>query len=186
MVIPELSPARGVLLVAPPQVSDPNFWRSVVLLCEHGEQGSFGLVLNRPLTLDLEDVLDGLSGGNLLSLGGPVQQDTLHFLHRHADMVEEAVEVVAGVHWGGDFKAISYLVESRVASPRDLRFFIGYAGWRPGQLEEEISSGGWFLVRAQDELVFSEKPEDLWGATLRYMGGAYAFLANFPIDPRVN
>lgn len=186
MVTSKLTPAPGVLLVAPPLLRDPNFWRSVVLLCEHGEDGTIGLILNRPLTLDLKDVLDGLSGDNLLSLGGPVQQDTLHFLHSHADMVEEAVEVVDGVHWGGDFEAISYLVESRVASPRDLRFFIGYAGWKPGQLEEEISSGGWILARARDELVFSEKPEDLWRATLRRMGGAYAFLANFPADPRVN
>ena len=182
----DIVPAPGVLLVAPPMMLDPNFWRAVVLLCEHGSAGSFGLILNRPLALELSDVMNDLEGENMISLGGPVQQDTLHFLHRHADQVSEAIPIVEGVHWGGDFEAIKTLVQTELVTPLDLRFFLGYAGWSPGQLEEEIEQGGWFLANAADVLIFAEEPRTLWRTVMRSMGGEFALLANFPDDPRMN
>ncbi|MFQ5571501.1 MAG: YqgE/AlgH family protein [Rhodothermales bacterium] len=186
MADPDLVPATGVLLVAPPMLRDPNFWRTVVLLCEHGPDGSFGLILNRPLSLELSEVINDLQGNDLISLGGPVQQNTLHFLHRHGDLVTEAIPILDGVHWGGDFEAIKVLVQTESATPRDLRFFLGYAGWSAGQLDDEVEQGGWFLTRADDVLIFSEQPDTLWRAVLRRMGGEYALLANFPDDPRMN
>jgi len=183
---PALNPSPGLLLIAPPMMRDPNFWRAVVLLCEHSPDGSFGLVLNRPLTLELSEVLTDLEGENMVSLGGPVQQNTLHFLHRHGDLIADAVPIVDGVHWGGDFEAIKALVQTEPVTPRDLRFFLGYAGWSPGQLEDEIETGGWFLARADDVLVFPNQPQKLWSDVLRRMGGEYALLANFPDDPRMN
>jgi putative transcriptional regulator len=178
--------APGMLLVAHPMLGDPNFRRSVVLICEHSADGSFGLILNRPLDLALSDVVDGLSGDDLLSLGGPVQQDSLHFLHRHDDVLEGAIPVMDGVHWGGDFETVKTLVWAEQASPRDLRFFIGYAGWSAGQLEDEVGEGGWFLAPATDDLVFADAPKHLWRTVLRRMGGEYALLVNFPDDPRMN
>jgi putative transcriptional regulator len=183
----DIVPVPGVLLVAPPMMLDPNFRRSVVLLCEHSPEGSFGLILNRPLALALSEVLDGLHQGDApLSLGGPVQQNTLHFLHRHGDLVSDAIPIFDGVHWGGDFEAIKVLVQAEAASPQNLRFFLGYAGWSPGQLEEEIEAGGWFLAYADDVLVFPEEPDTLWRTVLRRMGGEYALLSNFPDDPQMN
>ena len=179
-------PAQGTLLIAPPMMRDPNFWRAVVLLCEHSPEGSFGLILNRPLTLELSEVMKDLEGENMISLGGPVQQNTLHFLHRHGDLVDEAIPIIDGVHWGGDFEAIKTLVQAETATPQDLRFFLGYAGWSPGQLEEEIGAGGWFLAHAADVLVFPEDPQNLWRTVMRRMGGEYALLSNFPDDPRMN
>lgn len=157
-----------------------------MLLCEHGPEGSFGLILNRPLTLELSEVMSDLQGENMVWLGGPVQQNTLHFLHRHGELVTNAIPIIDDVHWGGDFEAIKTLVQTELATPQNLRFFLGYAGWSPGQLEEEISAGGWFLTHADDVLVFSEKPEKLWNTVLRHMGGDYALLSNFPEDPRMN
>ena len=179
-------PAAGMLLIAAPMMRDPNFWRSVVLLCEHGTQGSIGLILNRPLSMDLSELRNDLSGDELVSLGGPVQQDTLHYLHRHGDFVSRTTRIVNGVHWGGDFDAIRLLLDTKAASPGDLRFFIGYAGWMPGQLEAELGEDSWILCPAQDRFVFSEDPKDLWRTTMRSMGGEYALLANFPADPQVN
>ena len=178
--------APGVLLIAPPMMADPNFRRAVVLLCEHGPDGSFGLILNRPLTLQLGEVLDEFYSDAPLSLGGPVQQDTLHFLHRHGDLIGDAVPVLDGVHWGGDFEAVKTLVQTEVATPNDLRFFIGYAGWSPGQLGEEVEQDGWFLAHADDVLVFDDEPETLWRTVMRRMGGEYALLSTFPDDPRMN
>ena len=181
----EIEPAPGVLLVAPPVLSDPNFRRSVVLLCEHGEAGSFGLVLNHLLTVQLGDVLESLSGRREpLWLGGPVQPSTLHFLHRHGGDIAGAVPVVDGVCWGGDFDDVQRLLRSEAAD--GLRFFLGYAGWIPGQLEAEVEAGGWILARARAAFVFPDDPERLWSAVLRSLGGEYALLANFPEDPRMN
>ena len=181
-----MNPVPGILLVAPPMVRDPNFARTVVLLCEHGESGSFGLVLNRPLSVDLSDILDGLQGDGLVSMGGPVQKDTLHYLHRHGDMVEDAAEVTDGVYWGGDFAAVRILVDTQITSQHSLRFFLGYAGWSAGQLESEIEAGGWFLTQAKPAFVFHSDPKSLWRDVLRHMGGEYALLVNFPDHPRVN
>lgn len=183
----DLQPEPGMLLIAPPMLEDPNFRRAVVLLCEHNAQGSFGLILNYPLTLHLGEVLDEVAHRqDPLSLGGPVQPNTLHFLHRHGEHIPDALSVVDGVYWGGDFEGLKDLLETNATGTHDLRFFLGYAGWGAGQLEEEIELGGWILAPAAAADIFPEAPDRLWRATLRRMGGDYAILANFPDDPRLN
>lgn len=181
----ELAP--GILLIAPPALEDPNFRRSIVLICEHSEDGSFGLVINRLLDAEPSDVLEGVDNyaGNL-SLGGPVQTDTLHYLHRHEEYVSDAIPIIDGVLWGGSFDAIKTLIESYQSSPQTLRFFLGYAGWGAGQLQEEIEQGGWIRTTANVEDVFTDDPDALWRNVLRRMGGEFAVLANFPEDPRMN
>ena len=183
----EITPGPGVLLVAPPVLSDPNFRRTVVLLCEHGTAGSFGLVLNRLLTIQLGDVMDSLSGRlEPLWLGGPVQPSTLHFLHRYGSEVAGAVPVFDGVYWGGHFDDVQGLVQRNAAEASKLRFFLGYAGWIPGQLEAEVEAGGWILAPAETTFVFPDDADKLWSAVLRNLGGEYALISNFPDDPRMN
>lgn len=177
----------GTLLVAPPTLLDPNFRRTVVLVCEHNTEGCFGLVLNRPLDVQLDEVLDEVQGyDDALSLGGPVQPETLHYLHRHGQTVPGAAAVAEGLYWGGDFDVLRALVRGGETDDRTLRFFLGYAGWGRTQLEEEIDAGGWILTEALPEEVFSETPDGLWRAVLRRMGGEYALLSNFPDNPRMN
>ncbi|MDZ4699165.1 MAG: YqgE/AlgH family protein [Rhodothermales bacterium] len=183
----ELTPATGVLLIAPPMMDDPNFKRTIILLCEHGAEGSFGLILNRTLSLQLNEVVDGMTGyTGFLSQGGPVLQNTLHVLHRIGARVGETREVVSEVYWGGDFDAIQAILASREASEDDFRFFLGYAGWSPGQLETEIEQGGWILAISDESMIFSAEPKRLWSDTLRRLGGEFALLANYPEDPRMN
>ena len=182
-----LEPAPGLLLVAPPVLEDPNFRRTVVFLCEHGLEGSFGLILNRSLSLSLGDVVEELhTDHDLLSLGGPVQPNTLHFLHRYGDGVPDAIAVLDGVSWGGNFESVKARVQAGESHPGKIRFFLGYAGWGAQQLNDEIEQGGWILARATPSLIFSEEPDNLWRSVLRRMGGEYAMLANFPDDPRMN
>ena len=184
----DIEPATGVLLIAAPALADPNFRRSVVLLCDHGEEGTFGLVLNRPLTLRLSDVMDEVEQyDDTLSLGGPVEQNTLHYLHRHGDIIPNAVHVVHDIYWGGEFATIKALISSgQLQGQEDLRFFLGYAGWGPEQLSDEIGLGGWILDHADAEAIFSVEPSRLWRTVLRRMGGDFALIANFPDDPRLN
>lgn len=184
----DTTPGPGMLLVAPPALADPNFRRAVVFLCDHNDEGSFGLVLNRPLALRLSEVLeDGVFSHDAgLALGGPVEPNTLHFLHRHAALEADAVAVRDGVYWGGDFEVVKDLIRTGNASNDDLRFFLGYAGWSPGQLQEEIDGGGWIVTPASSEEVFTDDADGLWRAVLARMGGEFALLVNYPDDPRMN
>lgn len=185
-----MAPSAGTLLLAAPALADPNFRRAVILLCAHNAEGTFGLVLNRPLPLQLGDVLEepALPGAmdRRLYQGGPVQIETLHFLHAEPDAVPDAVRIVDGVGWGGSFdEAIARLAEGAIASDA-VRFFLGYAGWGPDQLHEELEEGSWIVAEASADLIFEEGDDALWRRLMRGLGSEYALLANYPDDPRMN
>ncbi|HEY5563977.1 MAG TPA: YqgE/AlgH family protein [Rhodothermia bacterium] len=184
----DISPGAGVVLIAHPWLSDPNFQRTVIFLCEHQDEGgSFGLVLTRPLDRRLGEFIETLSTSKfLLYSGGPVQPETLHFLHRHGRLVDSAIEVQEGLYWGGDFDLVQALVLAGDAKEETTRFFSGYSGWGPGQLLGEIEEGSWILTRAPTEVILLTSPEELWRSLLKRMGGPFALLANFPTDPRNN
>ena len=187
MALSDMAPATGALLIAPPMMQDPNFRRTVILLCEHGVDGSFGLILNRSVSLNLKDVVEGMDlYHGPLCMGGPVQPNTLHVLHRYGSSVGESIEVTEQTFWGGDFEIIRKKVENELTSSEEIRFFLGYAGWTPGQLDSEIEQDGWIIAPSDDRVIFPNDPETLWATTLRRMGGEYALLANFPDDPSLN
>jgi putative transcriptional regulator len=119
-------------------------------------------------------------------MGGPVQPDTLHFLHRFGSRVGESTEVIGDVFWGGDFEAIQQVIQTEETSSDEIRFYLGYAGWSPGQLDVEIEQDSWILTPSDTSMIFDTDPEILWTTILRKMGGEYALLANFPDDPRLN
>src|SRR5678809_539151 len=113
-----IEPGSGILLISDPFLKDPNFMRTVVFLCEHQQQGSFGFVLNRKYENTIDQIVPELDGYKLpVYYGGPVQTDTLHFLHQYPAEIPGSVEVIKGVHWGGDFDMVCLLYTS--PSPRD-------------------------------------------------------------------
>lgn len=177
----------GSLLVAPPMQWDPNFRRAVVLICEHSDEGSFGLILNRSLTLVMEQVFDDLPGfDEEISWGGPVQPETLHFIHRLPNLISGGEELCPGIYWGGDFDIVKEGIREGTINPDDIRFFLGYSGWSSGQLAEEVDNGGWILTNSNEDAVFDTAETAVWGQTLRSMGGTFAILANFPDYPSLN
>ena len=187
MALSDIPPAAGVVLIAPPMMQDPNFRRTVILLCEHGVDGSFGLILNKAISMQLADVVEDMAQyTGPLSVGGPVQPDTLHVLHRFGQKIGDAVQINNNLFWGGDFDEIQNIVRTQQTSQEDIRFFLGYAGWSPGQLDAEIEQDGWIVTPAQNSFVFEDDPDNLWKNVLRKMGGEYALLSNFPEDPRMN
>lgn len=187
MIKDHTSLKAGALLVAPPMLWDPNFRRAVVLLCEHTEAGSFGLILNRSLTIVMEQIFDDLHGfDEEISWGGPVQPETLHFLHRLPEVIPGGIEIRPGIYWGGDFEAVKMAVRDGRLNPDDIRFFLGYSGWSPGQLAGEVEQGGWILTESFEDAVFDMAETAVWGQTMRSMGGSYAILANFPDHPSLN
>ncbi len=141
----KIKPEKGRLLISEPFLPDPNFERTVVLLCEHNEEGSFGFVLNKPSILKVGEVMEDLADlESLVYVGGPVQQDTLHFIHRNA-VLENAVEIVDSIHWGGAFESLLLLFETHQFDEKNIRFFLGYSGWGPGQLEAELDQDSWIV-----------------------------------------
>ena len=138
-----VQPAAGILLIADPFLKDPNFLRTVVFLCDHKEDGTIGFVLNRQYENTLDELVPGLEGYKLsVYYGGPVQPDTIHFLHQYAD-IPGSLEVLKGVYWGGDFDQIIEMIKTGMISPDKIRFFIGYSGWDKGQLSKELDQKSW-------------------------------------------
>lgn len=182
------SPQKGDLLLSEPFLGDDNFERSVILLCEHNEEGSLGFVLNKPSLLTLEDVLEEAAGyQQLLYTGGPVQQNTLHFVHRLPQLAEGADLLGENIFWGGAPEQLLSLINTRQLPPDDIRFLAGYSGWSPGQLATELAANAWIIYpQATAPQVFDVPPERLWQAVLRTMGGKYREFSNYPIDPRLN
>ena len=182
----ELAP--GKILLSEPFMSDAYFGRKAILLCEHNEEGSFGFVLNNFVQVDLNELLEELPAWDArISLGGPVKHSNLYYLHTKAD-APGAVEVKEGLYMGGDFAWLKSILEIGDASEQDLRFFIGYAGWTPGQLESEIKSHSWFVTEASTKDIMDTRTEEetFWKQLIEGMGQGFGHIANAPSDPSLN
>jgi len=181
-------PRKGDLLISEPYLPDPNFERTVIFLCEHDENGSLGFVLNKKSKAVVNDLMDELDSFNAdIFVGGPVQRKTLHFLHKGNTVLDADVKVVEGIHWGMDFEGLMEKINTGQVSEQDIKFFVGYSGWSPGQLLEELKEKTWIVCKcANQDLVFDTDPEDLWSVVLKNMGGKFKVMANYPRDPRLN
>ena len=182
-----IEPSTGILLIADPFLKDPNFLRTVVLLCEHEEQGSFGFVLNKQITQTLDELISDLNGHKLpVYYGGPVQMDTIHFLHQYPDLIPESVKVTEDIYWGGNFETVTALIKSKSLDRKKIKFFIGYSGWGDGQLNGELEEKSWLTVSANRKLVFNTQHDEIWKGSLQELGGEYEMMINYPLDPQLN
>jgi putative transcriptional regulator len=182
-----IQPAAGILLIADPFLKDPNFMRTVVFMCEHNNEGSFGFVLNKQFDYTLDELITSFEGYPIpVYYGGPVNMDTIHFLHQYPEQIPDSQEVMKGVYWGGDFEALTTLIQNNAIDFSKIRFFIGYSGWGKGQLDEELESKSWLTASATRKLIFHERPDEIWKDSLRHLGGDYEIMINFPTDPQLN
>ncbi|MDX2134296.1 MAG: YqgE/AlgH family protein [Saprospiraceae bacterium] len=173
--------ATGHLLLAKPFMEDPYFKRSVVLLCEHNENGSLGFILNKPIDMNINDIMSEFPAFDAeVFYGGPVQTDTLHYIHNVGNLLEDSVKVAGGVYWGGDFENLKFLIESKLISPANVRFFVGYAGWEPGQIEEELAMDSWLAAEMDANYLFKMPSNHLWSQVMHKQGNAYEVLADIP------
>jgi putative transcriptional regulator len=185
-----IPPGRGALLVARPHLLDPNFTRTVVLLCDHDdEQGSFGFVLNRRSENGLAEVLRGehdfRGRTDPVYVGGPVGLDSLAIVHREPGL-EGAVEVLPGVFLGGRPADLGEALREHGTPEARVRFLVGYSGWGKGQLAREMEEDTWVVAPGSAGWVFDPDPDTLWRRVLRSLGGPYAVMANVPADPEMN
>ncbi|MEO9967156.1 MAG: YqgE/AlgH family protein [Reichenbachiella sp.] len=184
----KFDPKRGDVLISEPYLPDPNFERTVVLICEHDENGTFGYVLNKPSSALFDEVIEQVSNfKEKLFIGGPVQQDTLHFIHRAPDLMESGNHVGGGIYWGGDYDKLLSLIDIGKIDPRDFRFFLGYSGWAAGQLDEELAAKSWIVCKGLTaDRVFDVAEDLLWKDVLESLGGKFKMFANYPADPNMN
>lgn len=180
-------PTTGQILIAEPLLNEPNFARAVILLCEHSDEGTVGFVINHTTGFTLGDLVKDIHSSHMpVFKGGPVQMDTLHMLHRAPAIINNGVEVIKGVYWGGSYDELKEMAAHDDNEKTTLRLFQGYSGWGPGQLEREISEGTWLIADATEQLLFDTPTQDIWKRAIQLLGPQYGYLTNMPIDPKLN
>lgn len=176
---------RGKLLIASPVLEDPSFARSVILMTEHSDSGAMGIVLNQPAETAASELLPDLSEiakDDPLFIGGPVQPQAVVLLAEFADPDAAAWIVVADVGLAAADTEFEQLGEA----VRRGRFYAGYSGWAPGQLEAELELESWIIEAPMPSELFPDDPDALWQDVLKRMGGEYALISTMPEDPSVN
>ena len=183
-----LKPKKGKLLIAEPTLTgDVSFNRSVVLLAEHNEEGSVGFILNKPLEYDISDLVTEIKIRFPVYNGGPVEQDNLYFIHKVPHLISKSIEISDGIYWGGDFDKTIDLINKEVISEEDIRFFLGYSGWSSLQLDQELSSKSWIVVKNDYESAIIHKSSDaFWKEKMVELGGNYLLWSNSPENPSLN
>lgn len=180
-------PAKGKILISEPFLQDNYFKRSIVLLTEHTSEGTVGFVLNKPVNLKVDEVIiDFPKIDALVSLGGPVSTNTLHYLHTLGDIIPNSVKVIDQIYWGGDFEIVKKLIESGNLNKENIRFFLGYSGWRANQLEDELSANAWVVSEINPHEIMVPMNKMKWSSTLKRMGKKFEMWTNFPENPQMN
>lgn len=182
-----IKPARGTILISEPFLWDYFFKRSVVLLAEHNDEGTFGVIVNKPIKARFNEVVKDFPEFNSkVFLGGPVQNDSLFFIHTLGEQLENSMEIIPGIYWGGNIEQVRELITLDQVKPAQIRFFIGYSGWSPNQLDEELERNSWVVSHITANDLLKTTPSMLWDRSLRRLGSDYAHWVNFPDDPGNN
>jgi len=181
----EIEPQRGLSLIAEPLTDDDYFGRSVVLLTEHNHEGSVGFVLNKKTNYQLSDLIEDLDSDFTIYQGGPVEPNTLHYIHTLAH-IEHGIALENGLYWGGDFEQIKNQIKLGMINDKQIQFFMGYSGWSPDQLDHELKNNFW-IVSAIDKNDILLKPNDqFWNETVKNLGDKFRIWLNVPENPNYN
>lgn len=183
----ENSIKAGTLLISEPFLDGGFFDRSVVLICSHNNEGSFGLTLNKEGDFQLQELVESVYANNIpVWMGGPVETNTLHFLHSKPELIQESIHVSGNIYWGGDFEQAISSINTGLLNNTNILFFMGYSGWGSKQLEDEIKRGSWFISHTEDFNKIDPSDKELWKKSMVDLGGSFKDMANYPVDPRLN
>ena len=180
----------GNILISEPFIQDAYFFRSVVLLIRHDLNSSTGLVYNKKTDLFLNDFIKDLEFSKKipLYLGGPVHQEKLFFIHSFENVIiPNSIEIKEGLFFDGDFDTInSLLLNNPSIINKQIKFFLGYAGWSTGQLNEEIAQNSWLIGQTDNRQIFKSSGDELWKEAVKSVGGPYEKWLHFPKAPYLN
>jgi len=182
-----LKPARGRTLLSEPFMGDYYFGRSVILLAEHNDKGTYGVVLNKGLNTKLNEVVSDFHDLSLpLFIGGPVETNRLFFVHTFGDKIEGAIKIKENLYWGGKMESVTSLANQGHLNEQNIRFFMGYSGWAAHQLENELKRNSWAITRISAKQIFFTPPKLLWKKMTQKLGEEYRLWHQFPVDPNMN
>jgi len=184
-------PERGSLLVAKPTVEDFCFKRSVTILVEHdNEEGTMGLIVNKPTRFTLGEVIPEIEGADdvPLYLGGPVGTNQLFFLHSlGADIIPGSIPVTPELFFGGDFDVIKMYLAAGEPVEGKMKFMVGYSGWTVGQLSNEVKRHDWAVLKgAEAGLMMNPNGEVIWNKAVAHFGKQYQLWDSWPDDVSMN
>lgn len=181
-------PSAGKILISEPLLQDPYFKRSVVLMIDHNtEEGSVGVILNKPLDIPFNKIVKNTPKLNTeLYLGGPVEMGNVYFLHTLGTEITNSVKIAKGLYWGGNIEQVNDLIKMKVLNETNIRFFIGYSGWEPMQLDKELDNNNWAIVPAEAGDIWEKPHTNMWNRMVQKLGKKYVFWQTLPEDPSLN
>ena len=180
-------PSRGRILISEPFLRDATFGRSVILLVDHTDEGSMGLVINKQLPLFLNDIIMEFKYLDEIPLykGGPIATDTLFYLHTLSD-IPGSISISKGLYLNGDFDELNkYILQGNKIS-ECIRFFLGYSGWDSEQLSNEIRENTWLVSEEEKSYLMKNNIKDMWRKALEKLGSKYETWSRFPQVPTLN
>jgi putative transcriptional regulator len=179
--------AKGKVLISEPFLFDPTFKRTVILLVEHNKEGSLGFILNKNSTYKVNELVDTLDFiDEDLHLGGPVGKKHLYYLHTLGNKLEGSTHIVGNIYWGGDFEKLKTMFKTGLIADDEVRFFAGYSGWSPGQLEQELEEKSWIVTELNDDIIMKARSKAFWSEALKKLGSKFKIMSNFPENPNMN
>jgi putative transcriptional regulator len=172
----------GKILLAEPFLWDTNFKRSAVLICDHSKkEGTVGFIINKPMDIRVDELVNDFPAFDSTAyFGGPVQTDTIHYIHNAGELLEGSTKITEGVYWGGDFEKLKFLIDQQLIKPENIRFFVGYAGWSEGQLEMEMKIRSWIVADVHSNYLFKSSPHVLWQKIMNQKGDNFTVIAQIP------
>jgi putative transcriptional regulator len=179
---------KGKILIAEPSIiGDISFNRSIILLVEHGNNGSIGFILNKPMNLNISDLIPEIESNLKIYNGGPVQQNNLYFIHKISDLIPESIMISEGLYWSGNFEYVLKLIKKGEINKNDIRFFLGYSGWDSNQLNNELNNNTWILSEnSHNKNIITAVDEVFWKNKMLDLGGEYSLWSNAPEHPSHN
>ncbi len=180
-------PSRGKILISEPFLRDATFGRSVVLLIDHTDEGSMGLIVNKQLPIFVNDIINEFKYIDDIPLykGGPIATDTLFYLHTLAD-ISGAIPISKGLFLNGDFDEIKKYILQGNKVDRYIRFFLGYSGWESEQLSTELRENTWLVSKEENAYLMNGDTKDMWKQALEKLGSKYETWSRFPQVPTFN
>ena len=180
-------PSRGKILISEPFLRDATFGRSVILLIDHTDEGTMGLIINKPLPIFVNDIIKEFKYIDDIPLykGGPVATDTLFYLHTLAN-ISGAIPVSKGLYLNGDFDEIKKYILQGNKVDQHIRFFLGYCGWEGEQLNDELKENTWLVSKEDKDYLMNSATKDMWKEALEKLGSKYDAWSRFPRVPTFN
>ena len=174
----------GKLLVATPLTGDIFFDRSVILLIEHNEGGSFGIILNKNLPITLKDLFPDTHNEHIpIFWGGPVDANVLFFLHSYGNLLKDSIHIDGNIYYGASVPDLLDSIKKELLDESLIRFYLGYSGWTGGQLEDEINRKLWVVADCDEKNLFAINNKSYWNTVVENLGSDFSSWLNIPEEP---